>query len=96
MYQYESSFVLNAPGQHLLSAIFEREYNVETISWWLGSEVSYIEINPQVNLTSEQITHVERICNEAIAAATPVTVHILHDKDEKDVPPDVFIVLCAF
>lgn len=76
-------------GQHLISAVFERELSVETKSWWLGTEVSYIEIDHKVNLTTEQIARVEDICNEAIAAATQVKVHILHDKDEKDVPPEV-------
>lgn len=73
----------------MLSAILEREYNVDTKSWWLGTEVSYIEIDPKVTLTPEQIKRVEGICNESIAAATPVTVHVLRDKDEKDVPIEV-------
>lgn len=72
-------------GQHLISAIFEREYNVDTKSWWLGSEISYIEIDPKVNLTTDQIANVENICNELIAAATPVSVYILNDKNEADV-----------
>lgn len=75
-------------GQHLLSAILERD-QIETLSWWLGTDVSYIEIDSKVNLTQEQIQHVENVCNEAIAAATPVNVHILRDKDENDVPPEV-------
>lgn len=82
-------FLVFLSGQHLLSAMFEREYNIETISWWLGSEVSYIEIDPKVNLKQEQIDRIETLCNDAIAAAVPVKVHILHDKDENDVPPEV-------
>lgn len=72
----------------MLSAIFERDH-IESISWWLGTEVSYIEIDSKINLTQDQIELVEKVCNEAIAAATLVKVHILHDKDEKDVPPEV-------
>lgn len=75
-------------GQHLLSAILERD-QIETLSWCLGTDVSYIEIDSNVNLTQDKIQYVERFCNEAIAAATPVNVHILHDKDENDVPPEV-------
>lgn len=73
----------------MISAIFEREYDVATKSWWLGSEVSYIEIDAKINLTQDQITRVENICNESIAASTPVSVHILKDKDEADVPVEV-------
>lgn len=75
----------------MISAIFEREFNVDTLSWWLGSEVSYIEINPKVNLTADQIARVEDMCNDAIAAAIPVNVHVLNDKDEKDVPAEVLL-----
>lgn len=31
-------------GQHLISAIIEREFKYTTVSWWLGEEVSYIEL----------------------------------------------------
>ena len=80
------------PGQHLISAIFEREYNIDTKSWWLGTEVSYIEIDAKTNLTTDQIDGVENICNELIAAATPVTVHILNDENEADIPPEVHLI----
>lgn len=76
-------------GQHLISALFEREYGVATKSWWLGSEVSYIEIDSTVNLTQDQISRVENMCNELIAASIPVQVHILNDKNEADIPVEV-------
>lgn len=72
-----------------MTAIFEREYNIDTISWSLGSEVSYIEIDAKANVTVEQMAQVERLCNELIAAATPVHVHILGDLDQVDAPADV-------
>lgn len=81
-------FVVLVLGQHLLSAIFDRN-KVETLAWWLGTDVSYIEIDSKVTLTQEQIDDVENVCNAAIAAATPVTVHVLHEQDQKDVPPEV-------
>lgn len=31
-------------GQHLISAIIEKKYKFKTISWWLGSDVSFIEL----------------------------------------------------
>lgn len=75
-------------GQHLVTAIFERDFNIDTISWSLGQDVSYIEFDAKVNVTTEQIAHVERVCNELIAAATPVHVHILGSSDV-DAPEEV-------
>lgn len=34
-------------GQHLISAVLEREFNFVTVSWWLGEEVSYVELGIQ-------------------------------------------------
>lgn len=31
-------------GQHLLSAVLERDFECPTISWWLGEEDSYVEL----------------------------------------------------
>lgn len=76
------------PGQHVVTAIFERDYNINTISWSLGPEVSYIEFDAKVNVTPEQIAKVEKRCNELIAAATPVHVHILGSGDI-DAPDEV-------
>ncbi|XP_031632208.1 alanyl-tRNA editing protein Aarsd1-B isoform X2 [Contarinia nasturtii] len=76
-------------GQHLLSAILEREYNVATKSWWLGTELSFIEIDPKINLTAAQIANIENICNELIATSTPVSVHTLTDKNEADIPAEI-------
>lgn len=75
-------------GQHLLSAVLDRD-NIKTISWCLGTNVSYIEIDPKINITQDKLDEVETICNEAIAAATPVSVHVINDKDANDVPPEV-------
>lgn len=86
----------NLSGQHLISAILEREYDIGSISWKLGPELSYIEIDPKKNLPQEQITLVENICNEAIAASTPVSVHVLKDKDEADVPVEVIFYFSSF
>lgn len=72
-----------------MTAIFERDYNINTISWYLGPEVSYIEIDAKANITAEQICHVEKVCNELIAAATPVHVTVLGNLDQVDAPADV-------
>lgn len=81
--------IFHLTGQHLVTAIFERDYNIDTISWSLGPEVSYIEIDAKINVTVEQMAHVEKVCNELIAAATPVHVHILANLDQVDAPADV-------
>ncbi|KAJ8937398.1 hypothetical protein NQ314_011884 [Rhamnusium bicolor] len=31
-------------GQHLITAIIDREFKFPTLSWWLGEEVSYVEL----------------------------------------------------
>lgn len=31
-------------GQHLISAVLEKKYKHPTISWWLGEDVSYVEL----------------------------------------------------
>lgn len=83
---------MNIPGQHLISAIFERDYNFDTISWWLGQEASYIELNSKVVVTQDHIDTVERICNELIAAATPVVTQILGDRSTEEVSKEVSVV----
>lgn len=76
-------------GQHLVTAIFERDYNIDTISWSLGAEVSYIEIDAKINVTAEQISNAEKLCNELIAAATPVHVDIIDNLNQVDAPAEV-------
>lgn len=83
-------------GQHLITAIFEREFKIFTNSWWLGSDSSYIDLETR-DLSKEQLERVEKVANELIAAQTPVTVS-LHELDDpimplvrsnKQVPDDV-------
>lgn len=31
-------------GQHLITAIIDKEFSYTTVSWWLGEEVCYIEL----------------------------------------------------
>ena len=68
-------------GQHLLSAILEKEHNTNTLSWWMAEShpakvgVSYIELDRAVS--SEVERKVSERCNALITAATPVTVQTL-------------------
>lgn len=79
-------------GQHLISAIFERDFNVNTISWSLGQEICYIELNVNAIVTQHHIDTVERVCNELIAAATPVFAQILGNQSPDDVSEEVNVV----
>ncbi|XP_044269349.1 alanyl-tRNA editing protein Aarsd1 [Tribolium madens] len=70
-------------GQHLISAILIREFKFDTISWYLGEEVSYVELDTP-KITQEQIDHVENICNELIREHRPVVVDIF----DENTPPE--------
>ncbi|KAJ8959307.1 hypothetical protein NQ318_021993 [Aromia moschata] len=52
-------------GQHLISATLDTEFQFPTVSWWLGEDVSYIELDTP-SFTGEQIKKVEEIVNELI------------------------------
>lgn len=85
-------------GQHLITAIFDREFKIPTKSWWLGTETSYVDLDTK-DVTEEQVRHVETICNELISEATPVKVDIYSADDPilqteelrapRDLPEDV-------
>ncbi|GAB0088243.1 alanyl-tRNA editing protein Aarsd1 [Sergentomyia squamirostris] len=62
-------------GQHLITAIFEQDFNLETKAWWLGSETSYIELGAK-DVTQEQLDHVEKKCNHLIASGKKVSVSV--------------------
>lgn len=67
-------------GQHLISAIFEQEYNYQTKSWWLGDVVSYIELEAQ-EIQESEVKKVEKICNAYIAQHIPIKVEVFEQND---------------
>ncbi|CAH2090779.1 unnamed protein product [Euphydryas editha] len=67
-------------GQHLLSAILEKDHNLPTTSWWLGAEESFIEIN-STSISDNILQIVEDTCNKLIQLAIPVTVKFLKAND---------------
>jgi misacylated tRNA(Ala) deacylase len=77
-------------GQHLISALFETEYNIPTKSWWLGNETSYVELDAK-DVTQAQIDGIESICNAAISKAMPVTVAV-YDMNDPALSADVRIL----
>lgn len=62
-------------GQHLISALFEKEYKYNTKAWWLGTDSSYIEIDGK-SITEEEMKRIEQMSNSLIAQALPVNVQI--------------------
>ncbi|XP_058119082.1 alanyl-tRNA editing protein Aarsd1 [Anopheles ziemanni] len=67
-------------GQHLITAIFDREFQLNTKSWWLGTDSSYIVLDAK-DVTREQVERVEKICNQLIIDCTPVGVKVYEPND---------------
>uniref|UniRef100_A0A1B6BYN1 Alanyl-transfer RNA synthetases family profile domain-containing protein n=1 Tax=Clastoptera arizonana TaxID=38151 RepID=A0A1B6BYN1_9HEMI len=67
-------------GQHLITAVADKSFGCATLSWWLGEDISYIELDtPEFN----NINELEKIVNDYILAATPVIVNVYEaDNDE--------------
>lgn len=60
-------------GQHLISAILEKDFKLSTTAWWLGAEESYIELDsPKVS--EDVIEAVEKKCNAAIRESVSVNI----------------------
>ncbi|GAA6048506.1 hypothetical protein JCM3770_006527 [Rhodotorula araucariae] len=61
-------------GQHLLSAVFEHVYGLDTLSWSLQRfpELNYVEL-PRAP-TIEELAAVQQHCNDLIGEARPVHV----------------------
>jgi alanyl-tRNA synthetase len=60
-------------GQHLLSAMLAECYQIPTLSFHMGAEVSTIEIGTAA-LADKQISQIEERCAEVVAAAHPVKI----------------------
>lgn len=73
-------------GQHLISAMFEKHYNVDTSSWWMAENdgnkvgVSSVEMNIE-SLSQGQLDFIEDECNKAIRDHLDVIVHMYNIND---------------
>lgn len=76
---------LQHSGQHLLSAILEREFGLHTLSFHLGTHYSTIDISSPA-LSPEQIETIESISDEFIIKDVPVTVHCCPPEDQAAFP----------
>ncbi|OQR95532.1 alanyl-tRNA synthetase domain-containing protein 1 [Thraustotheca clavata] len=65
-------------AQHLISAIAENLFKLDTTTWSLGAARCNVEFNSTA-LTPSQLEELEFAVNEAIAAARPVSVHYKDD-----------------
>jgi alanyl-tRNA synthetase len=66
-------------GQHVLSAAFDREYGVRTVSFHLGSSASTIDLAREV--TASEIARVEDLANRVVWEDRPVTVRFVDAAD---------------
>ncbi|KAL1518381.1 hypothetical protein ABEB36_002012 [Hypothenemus hampei] len=70
-------------GQHLITAVIDKEFNFSTVSWWLGEEGSYIALDTP-KITNAQIEEVEIKVNQLIRDGKKVTVEVYNEDTPKE------------
>jgi alanyl-tRNA synthetase len=63
-------------GQHVLSAAFERLFNVPTVSFHMGEETCTIDLEAK-SITTEQIREAERLANDIVLEDRPVSMQFV-------------------
>ena len=73
--------------QHLVTALASQTFGVETISWYLGEQSSFLELGT-TSFTHEQMKQLEKLSNEAIRDGLAVTPswHNVSDVNDGNVP----------
>jgi Ser-tRNA(Ala) deacylase AlaX len=73
--------------QHLVTALATKAWGIETVSWNLGEQTSFLELQT-TSLTSEQVTELEKLSNDAIREGHAVkpSWHSVSDVNEGNVP----------
>ncbi|XP_017112378.1 alanyl-tRNA editing protein Aarsd1-A [Drosophila elegans] len=61
-------------GQHLITALFDREFKYDTTSWSLGSSASYIQLSTPHLISRESLDLIERQANDLIREGREVSV----------------------
>ncbi|RKP13736.1 Threonyl/alanyl tRNA synthetase, partial [Piptocephalis cylindrospora] len=69
-------------AQHLLSALLKKRCSLETTSWKLGEETSYIQLDGP--LSPEQMRLVEEEANSFILQDIQVTTHSFHPEKDQE------------
>ncbi|KAF4524062.1 hypothetical protein B566_EDAN013010, partial [Ephemera danica] len=77
----ENSF-LKEVCQHLITALADLEFGFKTTSWWLGDQVSYIELDTPT-MSDDQLRTLESLVNEKIKECLPVIVKVYQPGDPK-------------
>ncbi len=63
-------------GQHLLSAIFDRELGARTVSFHLGEDESTIDLATK-EISADDLARVEAMANAIVQEARPMTVRVV-------------------
>lgn len=71
-------------GQHLISALFDREFKYDTTSWSLGANVSHIQLNTPHLISRESLDLIERQANELICEGRAVNVVLVDPEQPLD------------
>ncbi|KAJ1914619.1 hypothetical protein H4219_004705 [Mycoemilia scoparia] len=80
-------------AQHLLSAILETKYGLQTVAWNLGEQRSHVELKTErgFKLSSQAIADIEQSCNNAIRRSMVVNVEVRDqsaDTQPNSIPAD--------
>lgn len=75
-------------GQHLLSAIMEREFGLKTVGWGMGlnGAMNYVDITRKP--TQEQMLAIQKSCSEEIRNNSAIQVHHPEDAHTGKLPGD--------
>lgn len=75
-------------GQHLLSAIMFREFDLKTVGWGMGSgdAMNYVDISRKP--TEEEIQKIQKLCNDEIRNNSPIVVSTPNDAKHERLPGD--------
>ena len=72
-------------GQHLLSAVFYKLFNGETVGFYIGKEYVYIDVNlPTIN--DEEIIKIEEFANKIIFSNFPMKSYIIEKSELNKLP----------
>lgn len=72
-------------GQHLLSSVFYKLFNGETIGFYLGKEYVYIDVNIPT-ISREEIEKVEQFANKIIFSNFIIKSYIVEKEDMYKIP----------
>lgn len=71
----------NHLGEHILSAIFKREYGLDNRGFHLGEETGTFDIDAK-EISQEMLDHVEDLANQVVYQAIPVQVQMIESAEE--------------